>query len=319
MNAWDWIFSAVSAIALFLYGLNGFSQQLLDAGGERLLAWLRRCTANRFAAAGLGAVLTAFIQSSSAVTSLAIALVDRRVLGFTAALGVLLGANVGTTATAWLVSLKLTLLGPVALSAGALVSAIAPDRWKPAGKVLFYFGFVLFALDLIGDAMTPLRSEPAVLDVLAYADSPWLGVLAGVVITAVLQSSSVTTGLAVVLVQQQVLPPVAAIYLVVGSNVGTTVTGLLASASMGTLARRVAVINTGFKLAGAALFAPVLVVFAHAVVQHAPTPDASVAWAHLVFNLVSASLFLVALPLYSGRLERWALQADAPAAPLAAR
>lgn len=310
MTEWQWIFSALSAVVLFLFGLSGFSHELMTAGGERLRAWLGRATANRFGAALLGAGFTAFIQSSSAVTSLAIALVDAGVLGFRNALAVLLGANVGTTATAWLVSLKLTALGPMALTLGAVVSAIAPGRWKPAGKVIFYFGFVLFALDLIGVALAPLRNTPAVLDVLAQASNPWIGVMAGIVITAALQSSSVTTGLAVVLVQQQVLTAQAAVYLVVGSNVGTTVTGLLASLSMGSLARHTAIINTGFKLAGALMFAPVLVLFAQAVVERTPTPDMAVAAAHLVFNVVSSTLFLVLLPAYAPRLERWAVSAS---------
>ncbi|MDZ7867132.1 Na/Pi symporter [Acidovorax sp.] len=306
MTDWQWIFSAISAIALFLYGLSGFSRELLDAGGQRLQDFLQKATANRFAGAALGALFTALIQSSSAVTSLAIALVNSGVLGFGASLAVLLGANVGTTATALLVSLKLTALGPIALSLGALTSALAPVRWKPLGKVLFYFGFVLFALDLIGAALLPLRESPAIVGLLSQAGTPWIGVLAGIGITALLQSSSVTTGLAVVLVQQQVLATEAAIYLVVGANIGTTVTGLIASASMGTLARKTALINAGFKVVGAALFAPMLVVFAQTVARLSPTPEMAVAWAHLIFNLVSSVLFLVFLPLYVGPLERWA-------------
>lgn len=306
MTDWQWIFSAISAIALFLYGLSGFSRELLDAGGQRLQDFLQKATANRFAGAALGALFTALVQSSSAVTSLAIALVNSGVLGFGASLAVLLGANVGTTATALLVSLKLTALGPIALSLGALTSALAPVRWKPLGKVLFYFGFVLFALDLIGAALLPLRESPAIVGLLSQAGTPWIGVLAGIGITALLQSSSVTTGLAVVLVQQQVLATEAAIYLVVGANIGTTVTGLIASASMGTLARKTALINAGFKVVGAALFAPMLVVFAQTVARLSPTPEMAVAWAHLIFNLVSSVLFLVFLPLYVRPLERWA-------------
>ncbi|HYP72386.1 MAG TPA: Na/Pi symporter [Variovorax sp.] len=310
MSDWQWIFSAISAIALFLYGLSGFSRELLDAGGARLTLWLGKATSNRYVAAFLGAVFTAFIQSSTAVTALAISLVDGGMLRFAAALAILLGANVGTTTTAWLVSFKLTALGPICLSIGALVSALAPARWKPVGKVLFYFGFVLFALDLIGGAMAPLGQSPAVVSALAHANSPWVGVPAGILVTIVLQSSSITTGLAVVLVQQQVLTTEAAIYLVVGANVGTTVTGLIASASMGMLARKTAWINTGFKVAGALLFAPTLVLFAQAVVRAAPSPEMAVALAHLIFNVVSSTLFLVFMPLYLGPLERWARSSE---------
>lgn len=307
MNAGQLILSVISAITLFLYGLSGFSRELLEVGGQRLQAGLQALTANRFVAALCGAVFTALIQSSSAVSALAISLVDRRVLGFGAALAVLLGANVGTTATAWLISLKLTAIGSIALVVGAVVSAMAPQRWKPSGKVLFYFGFVLFALDLIGASLAPLRASPDIAQVLAHTETPWLGVLIGVGVTALLQSSSVTTGLAVVLVQQQLLPSEAAIYLVVGANIGTTATGLIASVSMGSLARRTAVINAGFNLAGAMIFAPMLVMFARFVVQMSPSPEGAVALAHLIFNLVNAGFFLLLLPCYVGRLERWAM------------
>ncbi len=309
------LFSFVSAIALFLFGLEGFSRQIEEAGGERLRQWLARATRNRFAAAAIGAVVTALVQSSSAVTSLTVALVDRGTLVFRSALGVLLGANVGTTTTAFLVSFKLTGVGPVFISIGALLAAIGPRTWRAAGKAVFFFGLVLFTLDLISESLAPVRGDPRITGLLALAEDPWVGVLAGAAITAIVQSSSVTTGLCVVLAQQGVLQAEAAIYVVVGANVGTTVTALVAGAGMGSLARRTAVINTGFNVLGALLFAPVLVIFAAAVVRAAGTPDVAVALAHLMFNAVTAGVLLVAMPLYAGRLEAWAtrgLQADPP-------
>jgi Na/Pi-cotransporter len=219
---------------------------------------------------------------------------------------------VGTTTTAFPVSFKLTGVGPVFISLGALLSGIGPRSWRPAGKALFFFGLVLFTLDLISEALAPVRSDPRISGLLALAGDPWVGVLAGAAITAIVQSSSVTTGLCVVLAQQGVLGAEAAIYVVVGANVGTTITALVAGSGMGTLARRTAVINTGFNVLGALLFAPVLVIFAAAVVKAAGTPDMAVALAHLLFNAVTAGLLLVIMPLYAGRLEAWAMRGVQP-------
>jgi phosphate:Na+ symporter len=184
----------------------------------------------------MGAPATARAQSSSAVTSLTVALVDTVVISFRASLGVLLGSNVGTTATAWLVSFKLTGIGPVFIVLGGLLSAV-PMRAKVIGKVIFYFKLSFFALDLISAELKPLREQPVFMEWMARAQNPWLGVLAGLVFTTLIQSSSVTTGRAILLVQQGVLPPEAAIPIVVGANVGSTSTALVASLGMGSVAR----------------------------------------------------------------------------------
>jgi len=221
-------FAAISAVVLFIYGLQGFSRELRAVGGDALQAWLGRVTASRWSGFAVGALATAVVQSSSAVTSLTTALVDASVISFRASLGVLLGSNVGTTATAWLVSLKLTSVGPFLICLGALLSAL-PNRWSIAGKAVFYFGLIFFALDLISSELKPLQEQAAFVEWLERAQTPWLGVLVGLVFTAVVQSSSVTTGVAILLVLQGVLPAEAAIPVVVGANVGSTSTALLAS------------------------------------------------------------------------------------------
>jgi hypothetical protein len=135
--------SIVSAIVLFLYGLSAFSQEIQRVGGDTLNKWLGRLTEKRWLALLLGAVATAIIQSSSAVTSLTVALVDAGTMSFRSSLGVLLGANIGTTSTAWLVSLKLTSIGPFFIVFGTLLSTL-PTRYKILGKAAFYFGFIFF-------------------------------------------------------------------------------------------------------------------------------------------------------------------------------
>lgn len=295
--------AVVAAVALFLYGLQGFSRELRAVGGEALERWLGRATAHRLPAFAIGAVATALVQSSSAVTSLAAALVDAGAFGLRGALAVMLGANVGTTTTAWLVSMKVGGIGPAFIAAGALLS-LAPRRAGLVGKAVFYFGLIFFALDLVSAAVEPLREHPATLRLLALSAQPWAGVLAGAAVTALVQSSSVTTGLAILLVQQGMLPPPAAIAIVVGSNAGSTVTALVASLSMSPTARASAIANAGFNIAGALLLLPVLPAFSSAVLARVDDPAQAVAAARLVFNLGIAVLFLPLLDRVCALLER---------------
>jgi Na/Pi-cotransporter len=308
MTRFQGLFAAVSAIVLFLYALQGFSRELQTVGGAALQSWLGRVTSSRWRGFAVGALATAIVQSSSAVTALTTALVDAKVISFRASLGVLLGSNVGTTATAWLVSFKLTNIGPIFIVMGALLSAL-PVRVSLVGKAIFYFGLIFFALDLISTELKPLQEQPAFKEWLALAQAPWLGVLTGLVFTALVQSSSVTTGVAILLVQQGILPPQAAIPIVVGSNVGSTSTALMASFGMNPVARATANSNFLFNAAGALIFFPFLAPFARVMVESAGDPGLAVAWAHLIFNLTIGLLFLLILDFIEPPLRRW-LSAD---------
>jgi Na/Pi-cotransporter len=281
-------------------------------GGEALKLWLARVTANRWMGFLIGAVATAVVQSSSAITALAVTLVDATVISFRASLGVLLGANVGTTATAWLVSFKLTNIGPACIVLGALIS-ILPARVKIVGKAIFYFGLIFFALNLISLELKPLQDRPGFRDMLALAGTPWIGVLSGMLFTALVQSSSVTTGMAILMVQQGILPPQAAIPIVIGSNVGSSSTALIASLGMNSTARATAMANLLFNAVGMLVYLPFLRPFSTAVVNFSGDPGTAVAWAHLMFNLTIGFAFVASLDWVEPRL-RW-LSADSEAAP----
>jgi Na/Pi-cotransporter len=300
--------AALSTIVLFLYGLQGFSNELQAVGGDALKSWLGRVTANRVLGFLVGALATAIVQSSSAITALAVTLVDAGAISFRASLGVLLGANVGTTATAWLVSFKLTGIGPALIVLGALISVL-PARIRVIGKAVFYFGFIFFALDLISAQLKPLQDRPSFREWLSLAETPWLGVIAGIVFTALVQSSSVTTGLAILMVQQGTLPPEAAIPIVIGANVGSTSTALIAGLGMNPAARATSITNFLFNAAGMLLYLPFLTRFARTVVDWAGDPGTAVASAQLIFNLTIAFVFLLTLDWIEPRL-RW-LSGDA--------
>lgn len=283
-----------SAIVLFLYGLEGFSRELRAVGGEKLQNWLARVTANRFLGFLIGAVATVLIQSSTAVISLTVSLVDAAVLSFRSSLAVLLGANLGTTTTAWLVSFKLTGIGPYFILVGTLIS-ILPTKAKLFGKTCFYFGVIFFTLDLIAAELRPLQQQPWWGQVVGYVSSPASGVLIGALFTAIVQSSTVATGLAVILTQQGMMAPEAAIYFVIGANLGSTSTALIACLPMSQTAKATAVANFLFNLVSVALIFPWLRPFAEMMLALGDQTLA-VALAHLCFNLLLSTLFLLALP-----------------------
>ena len=294
--------ASVSAIVLFLFGLEGFSHELQRMGGETISKWLGKLTQSRWRGMLLGAVATAIIQSSSAVTSLTVALADAGSISFRSSLGVLLGTNVGTTSTAWLVSLKLTSVGPFFIVLGALLSAL-PIRLKMLGKVAFYFGFIFFSLDVVSFTLKPLAESPVFIEVLNRSSTPLAGVIAGLLITAIVQSSSITTGLCILLVQQNLMPATAAIPIVIGANIGTTTTALIASIKMQNTATRVALANLCFNVLGVLLFLPFLRTFALRAVQIASDPGMAVAWSQLIFNLVMVFVVLVLLRLFHRQVE----------------
>ena len=301
--------AAASAIVLFLYGLQAFSQEIQTVGGAKLTEWLGRLTQSRWRALLLGAVATAIVQSSSATTALTVALVDAGTMSFRSSLGVLLGANIGTTSTAWLLSLKLTSIGPFFIVFGTVLSAL-PTRFKILGKAAFYFGFIFFSLDVIGYALRPLAQDPVFAEILSNSRTPIMGVLAGILLTALVQSSSITTGLCILLVQQDILPAVAAIPIVIGANVGTTATALLASIKMHKAAQRVAIANFSFNTFGVLLFLPFLGTFADWIVEFGGGPGLAVAWAQLIFNVVMTAAVLMLLQLFEKQLARY--EVDAP-------
>lgn len=306
MNAFQVLVAAVTAILLFLYALRGFSRELQAVGGDALKRAVGRLTGSRVGGFLTGAVATALVQSSSAVSAILVAFVDAGAIGFGEGLAVLLGANVGTTSTAWLVSLKLTGMGPLFIVLGGVVSLV-PFRIKVLGQAIFYFGFIFFALDLLNGALGPLRDQPLFMQWLARADDLWLALLFGIVFTAVVQSSSVAVGVCILFVQQGLLPPASAVAIVVGANIGTTSTALLASLHLSPGAKATAWANVLFNLTGVLLYLPFLHWFADWLHQRTSGPAMTVAWAHLVFNLTVALLFLLFLGRIARVLQRWLL------------
>lgn len=288
----------LSAIVLFIHGLQNFSKEIRNVGAEKLKKLLGKIARTRLGGFLLGGITTALIQSSTATSVLTVSLVDSGVLSFKNSLAIFLGASVGTTTTAWIVSLKSELIGPVFIVLGTLISII-PTRISIAGKSLFYFGFIFFSLDLIGDAMQPIKDNPLLGQILMKASNPLLGIVYGIVITVVLQSSSVVTGLVVILTGQGMISIEAAIPIILGANAGTTSTALIAAARLSPLARLSALANFIFSFGSVLIALPFVKLLEKAVTSLSAEAGIQVAYAHLIFNLVTALLFLIFLePVY---------------------
>lgn len=290
----DLLIGIATGVILFMYGIEGFTREIKAVAGDDLRKILGRFTKNPVFGMLLGAVVTALIQSSTATSVLTVSLVNSSIINFQQSIGILLGTNIGTTVTAFLVAYKLTDIGPWFIILGFVLS-ITRVKYSFIGKALFYFGMVFFALSLLSTMTAPLKGDPVFSAFLATLENPFFGVLAGAIFTALIQSSSVTSGLVVLLVQSGSIDLAGAIPVILGANIGTTFTGILTAISMDTYAQRAAVVNTIFNAGGALVFLLILAPFTQIVESIGGSPAQMTAMAHLIFNVTNSVFFLFLL------------------------
>lgn len=286
------IMAGLTAIILFIFGLQNFSAEIEQIAGDRFRRFLARATRVPVIGVLIGALVTAVIQSSSATSVIAISLVNAGVLSFRNSVGIIFGSNIGTTVTAQLVAFKLTAFAPLLIIIGFAMTLLR-SRISLFGKSIFYFGFVFFSLNLISSALQPLQEEPALINYLMQPQNPLLGILAGCLFTAVVQSSSVTTGLAIVFTQQGLLGLENAVPLIMGANIGTTATALIAMFNMDLAAKKTAFSHFLFNVGGVVLFFPVFLLFGDRLNGIDTNPAVALAILHLVFNLGTSLIFIV--------------------------
>lgn len=284
----------IAAISLFVYGLQSFSQEIENFGVEKLQNWIGKLTSVPLGGFLLGGIMTAIVQSSTMVSSLTVSLVSSGVLTFKESLLILLGTNVGTTSTGWIVTFQSHLLGPVFIVLGTLISMV-PTKISTLGKSIFYFGFIFFSLSFISQAMEPLRNDPQLIEILSKASNPLLGILYGIVITVIIQSSSVVVGLVIVLITQGVITLDSAIPIVVGANVGTTSTALLVSLKLSPLSRLTALSASTFNLVGVLLLLPFLGLLGRFVESVTNNLAVQVALVFTISNTITSLFFLIFL------------------------
>jgi phosphate:Na+ symporter len=285
-------------LALLLYGMQLIGEGLQRAAGGHLRHLLTRMTRTRLAAVASGALVTAIIQSSSATTLMLIGFVSAGLVTFRQSLGVILGADIGTTLTVQLLAFKVQELSLLLVGVGFAMAFFARRGLvKSLGQVVLGFGFIFLGMKVMTDGLAPLADNELTRQVLvALAGNPFLALLAGAVLSAGMASSAATIGLTLSLGHQGLLPLTAAIPIVLGANVGTCATALAASLRSSSDARRVAVAHIAFKVLGVALVFPFITPLTSLVAATSADPARQIANTHTFFNVAISALFLPFAP-----------------------
>ena len=272
MDEINWLNVALSFLGgfgLFLFGMEYMGEGLQKAAGSKMKNLLGILTNNRFLGVLVGAGVTALIQSSSATTVMVVGFVNAGLMSLKQAVGVIMGANIGTTVTAWIVSLgewtsflKPSVLAPVCIVAGVImIMFVKKQSIKHVGQILFGFGALFLGLDMMSDAASPLRGLESVRNLFVVLGSnPVLGIITGAVVTAVIQSSSASVGILQALATAALVPWNSAIYIILGQNIGTCITAILSSIGASKNAKRAATIHFLFNFLGSIVFAVIAIV-----------------------------------------------------------
>jgi len=288
----------LTGIAIFIFSIEQLSSELLNFSREKLKNIIQRFTDRSIKGFFTGILVTVLIQSSTATVSILVSLVDAGLISFSQSLAVVAGANVGTTITAQLVAFKFTTFAPIFIIIGFILSFI--QKYRFIGKSIFLFGLVFFALSTISSYSYLLKDSEIFTNVILSLDDPVLAIITGIILTIILQSSSIVTALIVLFSIDGLVPLSLAIPLVLGSNIGTTTTALLVSRNMSIFAKRTAIAHLSFSTVGVILIFPFLSQFISYVVSVSANSGAAVANAHTLFNVIMSIPFL----LFSGFFSR---------------
>jgi phosphate:Na+ symporter len=300
------ILGLLGGLALFLYGMGQMADSLKVVAGDRMKSILARFTRNRVTGVLTGAFVTAVIQSSSVTTVLVVGFISAGLMTLTQSVGVILGADIGTTITAQIIAFNIKEYSLLLVAVGFLVMFVARrETTKHYGAAIMGLGLVFLGMGIMGEAMMPLRTWQPFLDVMTGLENPWLGILVGAVFTALVQSSSATVGIIIVLGSQGLVSLPAGIGLLLGANIGTTVTALLASIGRPREAQRAAVVHLIFKVVGVLIWVFLIQQLIWLAVQVSPShPELSgtarlaaetprqIANAHTLFNVANTLFFL---------------------------
>ncbi len=261
MNISGMVLGLIGGLGLFLYGMTLMSDSLEKAAGAKLRGILELFTKNRYVGIIVGVVFTAIIQSSSAATVMVVSFVNAGLMTLYQAIGVIYGANIGTTVTSQLVSFNLSQYAPVFIMAGVLMLMIFKNPTvKKAGEVVIGFGILFLGISTMSSSMGALKELPAIQNLFMSLDNRFFALLLGLVITAIVQSSSVTVSIVLLLAQQGLLPLKICFFIILGCNIGACMSAMLASLSGKKNAKRSALIHLLFNIIGSIIMAVILLI-----------------------------------------------------------
>ena len=289
------LLSLLGGLALFLYGMQMMSSGLEAAAGDKMKSILERLTANRFMGVLVGAVITAVIQSSSATTVMVVGFVNAGMMTLNQAVWIIMGANIGTTVTGILVSLDMGALAPLFAFVGVVcVVFVKKQKVQHIGQILAGLGVLFIGMEMMSDAMRPLRDSELFIDLVSNFSNPLLGILFGTVFTAIVQSSSAAVGILQTLSDAGIIPFSSAVFVLFGSNIGTCVTAVLSSIGTNRNARRTTIIHLMFNIIGTTIFTILVLLFpvTDLIESLVSGPMAQIAAMHTTFNIVTTILLL---------------------------
>lgn len=284
------IATLLSGLGLLLYGIKILGEGLELAAGAKLKVLLEKMTSNRFAAVLVGFVITTLIQSSSTTTVMVVGFVNTGIMNLTQAIGVIMGANIGTTTTSILVSLDIGKYAPIAIGIGVFLSMLTKKTTKKhVGLAITGFGMLFLGMTLMKDAMEPLANSPVFSEWLMNANNPFVAILIGTVITAVIQSSAASIGILQALAAQGLIPLHFAVYVIYGQNIGTCITALISSIGTKKNSKRTAVMHVLFNVFGTVIFIILtkLLPFTDWIESLTDNTMMQLSLVHIIFNVVS--------------------------------
>lgn len=288
------ILSMAGGLGLFLFGIRTMGDGLENAAGAKLKRMLEVLTGNRFLAVLVGFVVTAIIQSSTATTVMVVGFVNAGMMSLAQAVGVIMGANIGTTVTSLLIALNFSSVAAAAVLVGViLMLASKKTVVKNLGAIFTGFGLLFLGIDMMSDSMAPLRDSAGFMNfIVTVSESPLrplFGIILGIVMTAVLQSSSASVGVLQTLAMQGLVPLKFSVFVLFGQNIGTCLTALFSTVGAKKNSKRAAVIHLLFNLIGTGIFILIalLTPYVEWIEKLSPDPMAQIATSHIVFNIVS--------------------------------
>ncbi|MCC2378852.1 Na/Pi cotransporter family protein [Bacillus wiedmannii] len=292
-NVQDMIFQFIGGLGIFLFGIKYMGDGLQQAAGDRLRDILDRFTTNPLMGVLAGMLVTVLIQSSSGTTALTVGLVSAGFMTLRQAIGVIMGANIGTTVTAFIIGIKIGEYALPIMAVGAILLFFFKNKKVHSfGQVIFGFGMLFFGLELMSTGMKPLRSLESFQELMvSMSDNPILGIVVGTVFTLIVQSSSATIGILQELFGQGAIDLQASLPVLFGDNIGTTITAVLAAIGTSIAARRAALVHVIFNIVGTIIFTILLVPFT-SLIQYFQTslnlnPEMTIAFAHGTFNVTN--------------------------------
>lgn len=287
------IFGLLGGLALFLIGMERMTEALRLIVGDRARRILERLTSNRFIGLVTGAGATAIVQSSSVTTVLVVGFISAGLMTFVQSIPVILGSNIGSTVTAQIIAFNITTWALALVAGGFAISSLSKrESRRIQGVAITGIGLMFFGMVVMGDAMSPLRTYEPFIDAMRTLNNPFVAILVGAVFTAFVQSSAATTGVVIVLAAQGLISLEAGIGLILGANIGTSMTALLSAIGKPREAQRAAIAHLLFNVIGVIIWFPLIGVLASWVSSVGGGMPREIANAHTLFNVVNALIFL---------------------------